>query len=381
MKISIAVILVDRANYGRLFPVMREIKLSSHLQLLTICSGTMMLEKFGYSEKVVQKDGFKINGRVYMEIEGSIPETMSKSIGLGIIGFTQEFQRLKPDMVLIIGDRYEALSACIAAAYMNLPIAHIQGGEISGSIDETTRHLITKMSHLHFPSTERSKEIIIQLGEDPKTVFNFGCPSSDYLVKTEPILDKNFFNKMGIGTIDATKPYFLVIFHPITTSYDKSSREIDILLSTLDQIKHPTVWLWPNIDAGSNLIAKKLRVFRESNNADWLCLIKNLNPQDFHKALSSSSCAIGNSSSFVRDSCFFGTPVVLVGARQNGREHGNNLVNVSVTKNKIRNAIKAQLAHGKYKPSKLYGSGKASKKIVNKLSKFKPTIQKQFHIE
>ena len=158
MKKSIAVILVDRANYGRLFPVMREIKLSSHLQLLTICSGTMMLEKFGYSEKVVQKDGFKINERVYMEIEGSIPETMSKSIGLGIIGFTQEFQRLKPDMVLIIGDRYEALSACIAAAYMNLPIAHIQGGEISGSIDETTRHLITKMSHLPFPQQRDQKK-------------------------------------------------------------------------------------------------------------------------------------------------------------------------------------------------------------------------------
>lgn len=380
-KLKICVVLVDRANYGRLFPVMHELKNNKDCILQTICSGTMMLEKFGYAERIVQKDGFKIHGRVHMEISGSIPETMSKSIGLGVIGFTQEYQRLNPDIVLIIGDRYEALSATIAAAYMNISIAHIQGGEISGSIDESTRHLITKLAHLHFPSTARSKMIIERMGEDPKYVFNYGCPSSDYLLKTKEISNANIFSNKGIGKINALKPFFLVIFHPVTTSFSDTHDDINELLDALNELKHPTVWLWPNIDAGSDKIAKKMRVFREHNNSDWLCFVKNLHPKEFQSALKSSVCAIGNSSSFVRDSSFYGTPVVLLGDRQNQRECADNVVNSKLTKKNILNSISSQLSSKRYKVSKLYGSGNTSQRIVKKLLTVKPKIQKTFYLD
>ena len=379
-KLKICVVLVDRANYGRLFPVMHELKSNKECILQTICSGTMMLEKFGYAERIVQKDGFRIDGRVHMEISGSIPETMSKSIGLGVIGFTQEYQRLNPDIVLIIGDRYEALSATIAAAYMNIRIAHIQGGEISGSIDESTRHLITKLAHLHFPSTARSKMVIERMGEDPKYVFNYGCPSSDYLLKTKEISNANLFSNKGIGKINALKPFFLVIFHPVTTSFSDTHDDINELLDALNELKHPTVWLWPNIDAGSDKIAKKMRVFREHNNSDWLCFVKNLHPKEFQSALKSSVCAIGNSSSFVRDSSFYGTPVVLVGDRQNQRECAENVVNSKPRKKNILNSISSQLSSKRYKVSKLYGSGNTSQRIVKKLITAKPKIQKTFYL-
>ena len=379
-KLKICVVLVDRANYGRLFPVMHELKNNKDCILQTICSGTMMLEKFGYAERIVQKDGFKIHGRDHMEISGSIPETMSKSNGLGVIGFTQEYQRLNPDIVLIIGDRYEALSATIAAAYMNISIAHIQGGEISGSIDESTRHLITKLAHLHFPSTARSKMIIERMGEDTKYVFNYGCPSSDYLLKTKEISNANIFSNKGIGKINALKPFFLVIFHPVTTSFSDTHDDINELLDALNELKHPTVWLWPNIDAGSDKIAKKMRVFREHNNSDWLCFVKNLHPKEFQSALKSSVCAIGNSSSFVRDSSFYGTPVVLLGDRQNQRECADNVVNSKLTKKNILNSISSQLSSKRYKVSKLYGSGNTSQRIVKKLLTVKPKIQKTFYL-
>ena len=379
-KLKICVVLVDRANYGRLFPVMHELKSNKECILQTICSGTMMLEKFGYAERIVQKDGFRIDGRVHMEISGSIPETMSKSIGLGVIGFTQEYQRLNPDIVLIIGDRYEALSATIAAAYMNIRIAHIQGGEISGSIDESTRHLITKLAHLHFPSTARSKMVIERMGEDPKYVFNYGCPSSDYLLKTKEVSNANLFSNKGIGKINALKPFFLVIFHPVTTSFSNTHDDINELLDALNELKHPTVWLWPNIDAGSDKIAKKMRVFREHNNSDWLCFVKNLHPKEFQSALKSSVCAIGNSSSFVRDSSFYGTPVVLVGDRQNQRECAENVVNSKSRKKNILNSISSQLSSKRYKVSKLYGSGNTSQRIVKKLITAKPKIQKTFYL-
>ena len=176
---KVCVVLVDRANYGRLKPVMQAIVERPELDLQVICSGTMVLERFQQPVDVVREDGFRVDGEVYMEFEGSTPTTMAKSIGFGMVEFSSEFQRLKPDVVLIIGDRYEALAATIAAAYMNLCIIHVQGGEVSGSIDESARHAITKFAHFHFPSTKRSAEYLVRMGERPDTILGTGCPSSD----------------------------------------------------------------------------------------------------------------------------------------------------------------------------------------------------------
>lgn len=312
-----------------------------------------------------------------MELEGSVPATMAKSIGLGIIEFTNEFQRLKPDIVLLIGDRYEALSAAIAAAYMNITLAHVQGGEVSGSIDESARHTISKFSHIHFPSTQRSAEYLIRMGERPESVFFFGCPAGDYIRDLPVDLPSDLLSKYGVGAnFDVQKPFFLVIYHPVTTDYGLEGGRIQELLSALDELKHPTLWLWPNIDAGSNDISKVIRSYRERSNNDWLHLVKNLEPEVFQKCLKKTVCAIGNSSSFIRDTTFTGTPVVLIGNRQVGREYGENLIACEPEQAHILAAIRKQVDHGQYAPSDLYGSGDVSRRIVHTLLTFQPDQQK-----
>ena len=379
-KRKICVVLVDRANYGRLRPVMKAIHGDRALELQTICAGTTLLERFGQAEKVVACDGFTIDGRVFLEVEGSVPVTMAKSVGLGIIEFASEFQRLNPDIVLIIGDRYEALAATIAAAYMNFPVAHIQGGEISGSIDESARHAITKFAHLHLASTERAANYIRQMGEHPDYVFNVGCPSGDLIIPMDADLSPDTFQKLGVGgKIDVNNPFFLVIFHPITTDFENQRNHAVQLINALHEIAHPTIWIWPNVDAGSDHISKALRIYREHNNASWLHLIKNLDPITYQRTLKRAACAIGNSSSFIRDSTFSGTPVVLVGDRQVGREHGVNLISCAAKAGNIVEAIRQQLKAGRYPPDKLYGKGDASEKIVRELKSFRPYNQKRLH--
>lgn len=379
---KVCVVLVDRANYGRMHPVMRAIATCPDLELMNICAGTMLLERFGQAEKIVAQDGFAIDGRVYLEVEGSVPTTMAKSIGMGIIEFSTEFQRLRPDIVLLIGDRYEALAAAIAAAYMNIPIAHIQGGEVSGSIDESARHAITKFAHLHFPSTARAAEYIVRMGERSDCVFNVGCPSGDYISALDDALPPDVFDRIGVGGgVDPAKPFFLVIYHPVTTRYGSERHQAEQLLHSLHELAHPTVWIWPNIDAGADDISKALRIYREHHRADWLHLVKNLDPITFQKCLKRTVCAIGNSSSFIRDTTFSGTPVVLVGDRQTGREHGENLVTVAPLAGDITLAIRNQLSHGRYAASTLYGDGQASRRIVEHLTAFAPYTQKKLQYD
>jgi UDP-hydrolysing UDP-N-acetyl-D-glucosamine 2-epimerase len=377
---TICVVLVDRANYGRMHPVMRAIQNDSQLKLLTLCAGTMLLERFGQAENIVAKDGFNVDGRVFLEVEGSVPVTMAKSIGLGIIEFASEFQRLKPDVILLIGDRYEALAASVAAAYMNLPLAHIQGGEVSGSIDESARHAITKFAHLHFASTERAASYLRKMGECPEYVFNVGCPSGDYIRQLDTQLTSDMLEPVGVGAkIDINNPFFLVIFHPVTTEFGSQKSQAEQLIQALHELSHPAIWVWPNIDAGSDGISKALRVYREHHDATWLHLVKNLEPVIFQKLLKRATCAIGNSSSFIRDSTFSGTPVVLVGDRQVGREHGPNLMVCKPSKSAILRTIQAQVKVGRYPMTDLYGDGSASQRIVEQLRTFRPYVQKQLH--
>ena len=178
-KRKVCVVLVDRANYGRLKPVLHEITKKPEIQLQLVAAGTMVLERFGHPVQNVKNDGFTVDGEIYIELEGSTPATMAKSLGFAVVEFASEFHRLKPDVVMLIGDRYEALAAALAAAYMNLCIVHIQGGEVSGSIDESARHAITKLAHYHFPSTKRSAEYLVRMGRTPGSILGVGCPSSD----------------------------------------------------------------------------------------------------------------------------------------------------------------------------------------------------------
>jgi UDP-hydrolysing UDP-N-acetyl-D-glucosamine 2-epimerase len=377
-KRKIAIILVDRANYGRMQPVMKAIQAEPSLDMSVICSGSMVLERFGYAVNTVKADGFAVDSEIYIEIEGSVPTTMAKSVGFAIIEFANEFQRLKPDIVVIIGDRYEALAAALAASLMNICVAHIQGGEVSGSIDESTRHCLTKIAHFHFPATQRAADYIARMGEDPKHVYKVGCPSSDIAFSLDRSINAELLNHNGVGgVIDPDKPYLLVVFHPITTEFGKEAEQAEQLLSALHELQMQTVWLWPNIDAGGNNVSKVLRRYREHHPAQWLRLIKNFSPVDYLKVLANASCAIGNSSSFLRDASFLGTPVVLVGDRQQGREKSEHVLSVQADEGLITQAIHSQLAHGPYEPSYLYGEGNAGEQIAKILVQVEPYVQKQ----
>lgn len=377
---KICVVLVDRANYGRLKPVMRAIQQHPRLELQVVAGGTMVLERFDQPVRIVRQDGFPVDGEIFIELEGSNPVTMAKSIGFALIEFAGEFRRLEPDIVLVIGDRYEALAASIAAAYMNLCIAHIQGGEVSGSIDESARHAITKFAHFHFPSTQRSAEFLTLLGERPDSILGVGCPSSDIARELDLELPSDVINLRGSGaTIDPSKPFQLVVFHPTTTEFGGERAQMEEVLRALNKLAQPTVMLWPNIDAGSDHVSKAIRRFRDEKRPDWLRMLINLPPEDYLRVLANASCAIGNSSSFVRDASFLGTPVVLIGNRQRGRETDEHVMKVTPEKRAIVAAVRRQMLHGRYPPSTLYGDGYVAQRIGNSLANLKPYLQKCLH--
>jgi UDP-hydrolysing UDP-N-acetyl-D-glucosamine 2-epimerase len=377
---KVCVVLVDRANYGRLKPVIQEISKAPELELQVLATGTMVLERFDLPVRVVKEDGFEIDGEIYMELEGSTPATMAKSLGFGVVEFANGFQRLAPDVVLIIGDRYEALSAAIAAAYMNICIVHVQGGEVSGSIDESARHAITKLAHFHVPSTRRAAEYLVRMGERPECVLSTGCPSSDIARTIELRLRSEVLNGTGSGArIDVNSPFLLVVFHPTTTEFGGGRRQMNEMLDALERLSKPTVLLWPNIDAGADHISKAIRVFRTERQPAWLRTVTNLPPEDYLKVLANTACAVGNSSSFVRDAGYFGTPVVLVGNRQEGREFDSHVMPVEADAGAIAAAIRAQLKHGRFGPSQLYGDGYVSERICRALVELEPYVQKRLN--
>jgi len=377
---KVCVVLVDRANYGRLKPVMQAVAACPDIDLQVIAAGTMVLGRFGRPVEIVRADGFRVDSEVYLELEGSTPATMAKSVGFGVVEFAGEIQRLAPDFVVLIGDRYEALAAAIAAAYMNVCIIHIQGGEVSGSIDESARHAITKFAHYHFPSTRRSAEYLLRMGESPVSILGVGCPSSDIAFGLDDSFPEDVVNRTGSGArIDLNRPFQLVIFHPTTTEFGGEQEQMRELLAALDEARMQTIMLWPNIDAGSDHISKAIRIFRDANAPGWLRTVTNLSPDHYLKVLMKTACAIGNSSSFVRDASYFGTPVVLVGDRQEGRETDIHVTRCRAVTVEISAAIRRQLRHGRYAPSTLYGDGRVSERIAQALLRISPYRQKRLH--
>jgi UDP-hydrolysing UDP-N-acetyl-D-glucosamine 2-epimerase len=375
---KVAVVLVDRANYGRLKPVMTALERRGEVDLVTVCAGTMLLDRFGRARDIVERDGFRVDSEVYLEVEGSVPITMAKSAGLAVIEFASEFQRLKPDFVLMVGDRYEAMAVAIAATFQNICLIHLQGGEVSGSIDEAIRHAITKLAHYHFPATKRAAEYIERMGDHPDTIFPLGCPSCDVVDATRDVLPRDMLEHLGVGpTIDFEAPYLQVLFHPVTTDIGTQAEQIEAVLQTLLAVGMQSVLLWPNIDAGSDRVTKAIRRFREHHHDFPLHAYKNLPPDVYIPLLNHAACCVGNSSSFVRETSFLGTPVVLVGSRQDGREWSASVVRVAPVQAEIEKAVRRQLEHGKYPASELYGSGRVGEKIAEQIGRLRPYAQKR----
>ena len=382
-KRKICVIINNRANYARIKSVLYAIKKNKKLELQLILESSAILPRYGNVNKIIQKDGFKVNEVIYTVIEGENPTTMAKSAGLAVIELTTLFGNLKPDIVLTIADRYETLPIAMAATYMNIPLAHTQGGEVTGSIDESVRHATTKLAHIHFPATKKSSLNLKRLGEDPKNIFLTGCPSIDLIKSSNLKIDKNFIKKYastGVGqNIDFLNEYIVVLQHPVTTEYGNGLRQIKATINAIKYLNTQVVWLWPNVDAGSDDISKGLRIFRETNQTKNIKFFKNFDPEDYLKLINNSSCIVGNSSSAIREGSYLGIPAVSIGTRQQNRERGKNVVTVNYDSKKIKAAIISRIKMRKFKSEKIYGKGDAGKKISKILSKVNIQIQKKLN--
>ena len=379
-KVCIAV--HSRANYGRIKTVMREIDNHPLLELQLIIGSSALLTRFGSAIDNIRADGFKELATVSSIIEGENPTTMAKSTGLAIIELATHFENLKPDIVLTVADRFETLATAIASSYMNIPLAHTQGGEVTGSIDESVRHAITKLAHIHFPATERAKDFILRLGEDENSVHLTGCPAIDLVAESDLKISNDIFKTYGgVGDqIDANKDFIVVLQHPITTEYGQGFAQINETLDAIHKCSQEglqVIWLWPNVDAGSDDVSKGIRSFREKHKTKNIRFYKNFYPEDYISLLANCKCIVGNSSSGIREAAFLGTPCVNIGSRQSGRERGENVINVKHNCNEIYNAISKQINHGKYPKSTLFGDGNSGKRIAEILSNVKPKIQKR----
>ena len=375
MKKKICVVINSRANYARIKSLLLEIKKSKFLNLQLILGASALVERFGNLEKIITKDKFKIDYKIYYMVEGNSLSTMAKSTGLAIVELSNIFLNERPDIVLTIADRFETIATAISASYMNIPLIHTQGGEITGSIDESVRHAVTKFANLHFPATHEAKKNLIRLGENKKNIFMTGCPSIDLaksVLKKETAIniDQIISNNNGVGSINISNyNYIVVLQHPVTTDYKNTRKNILKTISAIKKLNLPTVWLWPNIDAGNDIISKELRKFREFDKKKNILFIKNLSPENFLKLILKSKCLVGNSSVGIREASFLGVAAVNIGDRQSGRQHAKNVVFSNYNTDEIVKKIKYQMSKN-YGRSKLFGSGDAGRKMVKIIEKF-----------
>jgi len=359
--------------------LLEELRKRKNVNLQIVIGASAILPMYGDVISLLDKDGFKYDAKIVMTVEGGTPIAMAKTAGLGIGEFASTFDRLSPHAIVLRGDRYEILSAAVAAAYLNIPIAHIEGGDVTGTIDESVRHAVTKLAHLHFPSSEKAKKRLIRMGEDPRHVHVVGSPEVEYMARRTFPLHKELINYLGVGdVVDVTKPYIIVMNHPVTTEYGKNRHNTEELLKAVREINIPTIWFWPNTDAGTDEISKAIRTFREKYAPQNIRFMKYLPTEDFYGLLTHTQCLVGNSSSGIKECSYLGIPVVNIGTRQNGRDRAENVVDAPYRKKIILATLKKQLAHGKYKRSTLYYKKNTSMKIADILVGETPAVQKRF---
>lgn len=375
----VCVVINNRANYGRIKSALAAIRAHPKLELSLLVGSSALLDRFGEARQVIERDGYAINATFYSVIEGENPTTMAKSTGLAMIELATLFDQLKPHFVVTIADRFETLATATTAAYMNIAVAHTQGGEVTGSIDESVRHAVTKLAHLHFPATRLAASNIVRMGEREESVHCVGCPSIDVLTELDLKLPGTLFEYYkGVGaTIDPAEPFLLVVQHPVTTEYGAGRQQIERTLDAVDRIGMQTVWLWPNVDAGSDDVSRGLRVHRELNSNSKIRFYKNFAVEDYARLIANCSCQIGNSSSALREGAFLGVPAVNIGSRQQGREHSANVIHVEYDAIAIETAIRQQLKKGRFPSSTLFGDGNSGNKIADVLASVNPKIQKR----
>lgn len=379
---KVCVVVGSRANYSSIKSVMRAVREHPDLTLQLIVGASALLDRFGSVVDVIEADGFETNAKVTMIVEGETPGTMAKSTGLGLLELPTLLELLKPHVVVSVGDRFETMATAIAAAYMNIPVAHTMGGEVTGTIDESVRHAVTKLSHVHFPANRQAADRIIRMGEDPAAVHVVGCPRIDLvaeIVERDGALGSTeWLEREGAGAhIELNAPFLLVTQHPVTTEYGQGESQINETLAALQELRMPTIMLWPNADAGSEDTARGMRKFRERHRPDYIRFYKNFPIETWVRLMLASACVVGNSSAPIREGAYIGVPAVNIGTRQRGRDRGGNVVDVGYDRHEIVSAVRAQIAHGRYASDHLYGDGKAGGRIASVLAQTPLNVQKR----
>ncbi len=379
---KISIIITARSSYTKYRTILDHLKKYKSIKIDLVCSGSALIDKFGKIDKEIKKDGFKISKKINFILENDEIERPGKELGIALQSFSEYFKESKPDLITVMADRYEVLAPTIAAAFLNIPIAHIQGGEISGNIDEKVRHAITKLSNIHFPATTKSKKNILQMGEDPKSVFLTGCPSIDIAKKVMKNKKQKTFNLYkkysGVGSFpNLDNEYIIVMQHPVTNELNQAGIQINETIEAMKKLNFAIIWFWPNVDHGTDIISNTLRKFREQTKNRNFHFIKNMNPFDFLELVKFSKCIVGNSSCAIRECSYLGVPAINIGTRQINRERGLNVVDVNYNRREIYNACLKQI-NNKIKKTKLYGDGTAGIRIAKVLTKINLSSDKQF---
>ena len=369
MKRKILYITGTRADYGLMKSVLKEIEKHPKLELEIVATGMHFMEEFGMTINEIKKDGFKIH-EIDATYEEDNKESMPNFIGKFIQLLTKKVNEIKPDIILLLGDRGEMLAGAIVGAYLTITVAHLHGGEITSTVDEFSRHAITKLAHIHFPATENSAERIIKMGEDQSNVFVVGAPGLDSILNENLVEPTKLSEKYNL---ELSKPILLVVQHPVTTEVEDAPDQIRETLEAISELKHQTILIYPNADAGGR---RMIEVIKEYEKYLFIKAFKSIAHKEYLSLMRIASAMVGNSSSGIIEAPSFGLPVINIGSRQEGRERAENVIDRDYDKEKIKAAIKKALYDEDFKEKvknckNPYGDGTAGVRIADILSKIK----------
>ncbi|WP_312627708.1 UDP-N-acetylglucosamine 2-epimerase [Scandinavium sp.] len=380
-KRKVAVFTGTRAEYGLLYWLMKDIQNDKELELQLLVSGMHLSPEFGSTWQQIEKDGFKIDEKIEILLSSDSSVGTAKSMGLGVLGFTDALARLQPDVLVILGDRFEALAAAQTAMILRIPVLHLHGGEITeGAYDDAIRHAITKLSYLHGTSTEEYKRRVIQLGEDPSRVENVGAIGLDYLSRGSFMAVSELASSLNFPL---KQPYLLVTYHPVTLSHEPAEESFEALLAALDEFKNYQILLtYPNADDGGRKIIPLLEAYA-AKHPQRVLAIPSLGQVRYLSAVKHSAAVIGNSSSGIIEVPAFNVPTVDIGERQKGRLAAKSVLHCDATKESIYEALKAAINRTYMQRDEIisnpYGQGDASTKVIKMIKSLRFNPSKKFY--
>jgi UDP-hydrolysing UDP-N-acetyl-D-glucosamine 2-epimerase len=364
---KVAVVLTTRGNYGKMLSTMRAVRAHPALELQVILGGGILRDTFGRFAPVLAADGFKVDREVdYLVGDSGDLDSMTASAGRAVGGFGEALAALAPDIAVAIADRYEALSLALAATCRAVPIAHLEGGEVSGSIDDRIRHSISKLAQVHLPANRDAADRLLALGEAPDSIHVVGSPSIDIIAglnvhDTAPLDEHQ--HKAGTGAvIDHRAPFLLVSQHPVVGEHEDGGRQTAITAAAVNDVGLPVIWILPNMDAGSAEVRQTVQGLQSTIGA--LRIYPSLPLPLYARAMAAAACLVGNTSSGIREAAFLGVPTVNIGSRQTGRKRGANVVDAGWNRIEIAAAIRERIACGRLPPEHIYGDGHAGEKIA-----------------